>query len=149
MIFYELTIHWGMLRNAKYGPQGAWLNPCNSGAPFGYLFLVLLAYLVFFLTSRLPLFGFWVSGLPFLPIVLSLPLFFLFLRLWPLPPLKVGATLWVEGPTPRWPKGRLPDGQGTVSRRLPRATCGGAAPRAHRLAAGTATLAELVCRPPA
>src|SRR6185369_6643782 len=40
-------------------------------------------------------------------------LFTLF-SLWPLPPLKVGATLWVEGPTPRWPKGRLPDGQGTV-----------------------------------
>jgi len=93
-------------------------------------------------------------------------------RLWPLPPLKVGATLWVEGPTPRWPKGRLPDGQGTVSRRLPRATAvasspsgrghvasspsgrghavqpNGVGPRA-RPAAGTATLAELVCRPAA
>src|SRR6185369_16715294 len=83
-------------------------------------------------------------------------------RLWPLPPLKVGATLWVEGPTPRWPKGRLPDGQGTVSRRLPKATAvasspsgrghavqpNGVGPRA-RPAAGTATLAELVCRPAA
>src|SRR6266542_566419 len=29
-----ITIHWGMLRNAQFGPDGAFLSPCNSGAPF-------------------------------------------------------------------------------------------------------------------
>jgi len=28
-----ITLHWGMLRNAKFGPEGALLSPCNSGAP--------------------------------------------------------------------------------------------------------------------
>jgi hypothetical protein len=28
-----ITLHYGMLRNAKFGPRGALLSPCNSGAP--------------------------------------------------------------------------------------------------------------------
>ena len=69
----------GYASQCEVRSPGSLVESLQFRSPF-WIFLVLLAYLVFFLTSRLPLFGFWVSGLPFLPIVLSLPLFFLFLR---------------------------------------------------------------------
>ena len=63
---FTITIHWGMLRNAKYGPAGALLSPFNSGAPFWIFFPGLTKLPSVYLHVELTfvkLFGCWV-GLP-------------------------------------------------------------------------------------